>query len=206
MKLNTIVLGAVASLGMSVAAQAATLTFAETVTELTGAERSCALDTPGFVAPDGDRANICNALGAPDGSFPPEFGFTSTGNFGELEFTFGTEFTGPAYIWEVTGGSTANWTESLDIVAVTAGGVEAEIVSVTNLGADAGGNNSQWKIDFDFEEDGPFAFLRVRNPSGPGDKFDIDAIGVTAVPLPATGLMLIAGLGGIAAMKRRRKS
>ena len=39
--------------------------------------------------------------------------------------------------------------------------------------------------------------------NNPGATYDI---GITAVPLPAAGWMLIAGLGGLAAMRRRKKA
>lgn len=38
------------------------------------------------------------------------------------------------------------------------------------------------------------------------DGFDLAKVNVAAVPLPATGLMLLGGLGGIAMLRRRRKS
>jgi hypothetical protein len=42
--------------------------------------------------------------------------------------------------------------------------------------------------------------------TGSKDGFDIGELSITAVPLPATGLMLLAGLGGIAALRRRSKA
>jgi hypothetical protein len=42
--------------------------------------------------------------------------------------------------------------------------------------------------------------------NGSKDGFDIGELSITAVPLPATGLMLFAGLGGFAALRRRKKA
>ncbi len=37
-----------------------------------------------------------------------------------------------------------------------------------------------------------------------GDGFKVASITLTAIPLPATGLLLLAGVGGLAAMRRRK--
>ena len=37
------------------------------------------------------------------------------------------------------------------------------------------------------------------------DGFDVDSVSVAPVPLPAAGLMLLAGLGGFGVMRRRQK-
>ncbi|MEO1026728.1 MAG: VPLPA-CTERM sorting domain-containing protein, partial [Pseudomonadota bacterium] len=42
--------------------------------------------------------------------------------------------------------------------------------------------------------------------SGFNDNFRISRIEVTDVPLPASALLLLGGLGGLAAMRRRKKS
>ncbi|MBK4218153.1 VPLPA-CTERM sorting domain-containing protein [Paracoccus caeni] len=39
-----------------------------------------------------------------------------------------------------------------------------------------------------------------------GDGFDVDSVKVAAIPLPATGLLLLGGLGGLAALRRRKKA
>ena len=43
------------------------------------------------------------------------------------------------------------------------------------------------------------------NPNGSKDGFDVAEFSVTPVPLPAAGWMLLAGVGGLVAMRRRRK-
>jgi hypothetical protein len=42
--------------------------------------------------------------------------------------------------------------------------------------------------------------------NGTNDGFGIDAIKVAAVPVPAAGFLLLAGLGGLAAFKRRKSA
>ena len=69
--------------------------------------------------------------------------------------------------------------------------------------------SSRWKIGYDAGI-GPFNALWVFDNTpedteeARGGGFDIDAIrAVSVVPLPAAGFLLIAGLGGLALMRRR---
>jgi hypothetical protein len=50
--------------------------------------------------------------------------------------------------------------------------------------------------------------IKLTNASGNtgGDGFGIDTITVSSVPLPAAGWLMIAGLGGLAAMRRRKRA
>ncbi|WP_265501153.1 VPLPA-CTERM sorting domain-containing protein [Paracoccus beibuensis] len=59
----------------------------------------------------------------------------------------------------------------------------------------------------------PFEFIKLVDvtktvfPSSTSyDGFDVAQISVAAVPLPAAGLMLMGGLGGLAALRRRKKA
>jgi len=47
--------------------------------------------------------------------------------------------------------------------------------------------------------------LNIRMVSGTGDGFGVDGITIAAVPLPAAGFLLFGALGGLAALRRRRK-
>jgi hypothetical protein len=46
--------------------------------------------------------------------------------------------------------------------------------------------------------------IRIKMINGPGDGFGIDGVRVAAVPLPAGGVLLLAALGGLALLRRRR--
>jgi hypothetical protein len=48
--------------------------------------------------------------------------------------------------------------------------------------------------------------LTITMTNGRNDGFGIDAIAIAAVPVPAAGLLLLGGLGGLAALKRRKKA
>lgn len=51
------------------------------------------------------------------------------------------------------------------------------------------------------------SWFLCQSPDGLGnDNFTVASIDVSAVPLPAAGWMLLASIGGIAAMKRRKKT
>lgn len=60
---------------------------------------------------------------------------------------------------------------------------------------DFGGNVSSASIFFVHRKNGERAL---------NDGFSIDDVAISAVPLPASSLLLIAGLGGLAAMRRRK--
>lgn len=141
-----------------------------------------------------NRADAGNALGATDGKF------YSIGLGGSAIFSFGQMFVSPGSVVEITNGSRAGYPESADIFVSTDGVTFAYATSVTNASA----NNV-----FSFNvPGGPFSYLKVTDTSGSPstDGYDIDSISVSAVPLPAGGLLLLGGLGGLAALKRRKKA
>jgi hypothetical protein len=48
--------------------------------------------------------------------------------------------------------------------------------------------------------------LAIKMKSGTNDGFGVDGVMVAAVPLPAAGFLLVGALGGLAALRRRRKA
>jgi len=204
-------LGAVLAVALSLpmAVQAATMNFAKSVTAIKdGVTETCLVQTN-----TAERGEICNSLGMPDGDFPTGNGFTSSGKFDALIYEFGGPFSGPITIWEVTGsgGSQDTYTgghrEYLDLTFYLMDDTTLTFdKAVANVGATRDGNSkSRWRVEFDNPAlVSEFSRLMVVNNSGTPDGFDIDAIGVSAVPLPASALLLIAGLGGLAALRRRR--
>lgn len=72
-----------------------------------------------------------------------------------------------------------------------------------------GGNSQRTTLDLAMQlfDDGKGAYLFFGDGGG-GNDFDLDdmvmRLDISAVPLPASSLLLIAGIGGLAAMKRRK--
>lgn len=215
---------AAAALGLSAGvASAATVdyVYAQEVTgyraDLTDGYATCSVQER-----TADRFNLCNALGEedhPGGN--SEEGFLSAGNYDALKFTFGGEFAGPVDFFEITFNRNAGWVESIAFLLTGNGGATfANLSEVPNPPGPTGdltntggaidpGNVSRWILTYD-KDLGPFNALWVFDTSsgapGAGGGFDIDAIRavrVSEVPLPAAGFLLLAGLGGLALMRRR---
>ena len=141
----------------------------------------------------GGRANISNALGSSLGDFF-ELGYGAT-----VDFVFGRNFTGPGNTVEVTFSSPPPFVESVTVQAGR-GGAFTTVASLTNDGAGAPGG-----VSFDF--DGNFDTLRLIDTS-PRTRatggFDVDRISVSTIPVPAAGAGLLAGLGALTLLRRRK--
>jgi hypothetical protein len=121
---------------------------------------------------------------------------------------------GPGHVFEVTNPGT-NHRESMAIYVSNVldfGSLAAwDLVGgVTNIN---GGVPVSGSKSFNVTGVGPWKYIlfvdnskSVFPTSGTTDGFDIDAFKVSVVPVPAAGFLLLAGLGGLAAMRRRKAS
>ena len=167
-----------------------------------------------------DRNDPGNALGEPDQIGNSEGGFYSPGRGGIMVFDFGTSFAGQASVFEVTfrcdgpqnPDGTCNFTETANVLAFNGDYTPSDdgsidISAFTLLGSIANGDaNTEDGAAISFE--GPFRYLAIVDTTDrrSGDGFDVDAVSVTAVPLPASVLGLMIGMGGLGLMARRRTS
>lgn len=119
------------------------------------------------------------------------FGFMSGGATGATSFSVSLDGVNPdleslTATWssEINGGGTIYNTET---VAVT-----GPVASILSFGTDFSIGDPQWlTVSWMGESDEDNALISVE---------------VAAVPVPAAGFLLLGGLGGIAALKRRRKA
>jgi len=145
------------------------------------------------------RNNPDNALGGPDGAF------FSLGLGGQADFTFGQLFTGPGESYEITFGNRKGYEESAKVFV----GLNNDFSFVGNID-----NKSPSAFVFNFT--GVFDTLRLMDTSpfvNGRDGYDVDAVGVTAfngpvpgpqpIPLPASVLLLGAGIAGLGALRRK---
>lgn len=142
------------------------------------------------------RSDATKALGAPDGDF------VALGFGGELELGFpGTPYAAAtATTYEITFVRTAGHDEAVEVYSSLLGVLSPLLGVITNTPT---GTSSVFV-------GGPFDAIVLKDITTtvfPGttsfDGFDVDAVSIDAVPLPAAGFMLLAGLGGLAMARRK---
>ena len=140
----------------------------------------------GTVGTEDGRDNPMNALGVTDGTF------LSLGLGGTADFTFGSKFTGALTVVEETFKREGYFERALAF-----GGLGGTFTYLGLL------SNQMPTSTLEF--DGIYDTIRLVDiSSGEGrDGFDVDSISVNAIPLPASALLLGAGLAGLGVARRK---
>lgn len=151
-----------------------------------------------------DRGDLGNALGASDATQNPFSGFYSLGLGGSAVFGFGTNFGAPGAVLEVTSGSRSAHPENLLVEAFNiAANAWESLATISNQGP----TGLTLAVSLPLEPGAVYSLLRLTDmsPIASGrDGWDIDSVSVSAVPVPAAGLLLIGALGGLVALRRRK--
>lgn len=135
--------------------------------------------------------------------------FYSLGLGGEVTLGFGRDFgAGTASVYEITFTRPTNGNrhyEAVELYALDAGKNEIGYSKiVTNIDGSAS-----------FKINSGFTYLKLKDvtlsydwgvSTRSFDGFDVGMVSIAAVPVPAAGGLLLAGLGGLAALRRRKKN
>ena len=143
------------------------------------------------------RDNGANALGANDGDFF-ELGYE-----GWAEFTFGTSFDTSVTIFEVTFGTVANWYEEAEVWVKGGAGAFNFAGTISNAAAQGGGSVSL--IGFGVLDTVKLIDNSPVRPNTTTGGFDVDAVRVSPVPIPAAAWLFGSALLGFFGVSRRRK-
>ena len=180
---------------------AALLVFSGTAFALSYATNVLWNNTAGVSDPA--RIDRDNAIGAPDGKF------LSIGVGGIAAFDFGVSFNSTASVFEITWGNRSAYPEYAKVfVGNTAFSLDLKDYKEVGI---IRNNLEQNVIDLSSLAGNPFQYLLLQDITGgfsdgiaAGDGFDVDAVGVSPVPEPATVLLLSSGLLGLAGFSRKR--
>jgi uncharacterized membrane protein len=159
------------------------------------------------------RTDPGNALGAPNGSF------FSLGLGKYADFTFGAPFFGSGgggggIVYEITNGTVATFPEFVDVFVFDAGSTDIpgpSVATIRNTTAATGATftfagtwDTMRLLDVTARECAADTSLDcTRSLASGADGFDVDAVGVTVVPLPAAAWLLLGVSGALVAAKRR---
>ena len=149
---------------------------------------------------DANRQNPNAALGASDNKFYSlGFGGTLTVGFSRPVFQANSSVT----VFEITYRRDIGHDEAVDVYSVL-GGVETYLGQLLN---NVASSSVLATTAFEYIKlvDVTKTVFPGNHPTRSGDGFDVDSVSVAAVPLPAAGLLLLGGLGGLAALRRRKK-
>lgn len=187
-------------LSITTVSQATTYTYATDIRWDNGLNA-----TPSSVI--GSRYNQTSALGNPDSLF------LSLGVRGIAVFDFGVEFNTSAIIFETTYGDRTRNFETAKVYAINSsynfaglnsvnGAASISTAGFTLLGSI---NNLSEVTLVGMPTTDLFRYLLLQDTSGGGDGFDVNAVGVTAVPEPSSLLLLGSGIVGLVLCARKRK-
>jgi hypothetical protein len=94
-------------------------------------------------------------------------------------------------------------TNDASVTGCTAGGLACLTAPSTQLAAGSGDGIAGIKT---IGLSGAYRYFVVTTTGGSGDGYRVKALQAAAIPLPAAGWLLLAGLGGLLAIERRRKA
>ena len=149
-----------------------------------------------------DRSDPGYALGSPDGKFYSlGLGGTLTLGFNNAPF-----HTADVSVFEVTfgGGAASGHREAAEVFAVNSDTGDFWSLGILN---NVNGSNTVRGQAGSFDQirlvDVSKSFFEGTRTT---DGFDVDSVSIAPVPVPAAGVLMLAGLGGLAALRRRKKA
>ena len=156
----------------------------------TASDAQCAAD---------DRLDRNNALGATNGTFYAlGLGGSMVLGFAKSMFPAGTVST-----FEITFNRLVGHDEAVEISTLDSMGNLVENLGFVDNTPGAASKFASL----------PFSYIRLLDvtstvfPSSTSfDGYDVDSVAVAPIPLPAAGVLLLAGLGGLAAVRRRKNA